>query len=335
VVVGDLSYAGGGSGYYSNGVPTDVSAFGPGLWDTYLGIVGPAAAQSIPWQVGVGNHEMEPLDNFGYVGFTTRFPQAYAPQSVTGSPVIHAFTYGNVAVIQLDGNDLSAELSDNNGYTRGLQTKWLAERLAAYRAPGSEIDFIVVGFHNCVFSSNTTHGSDGGIRLVWESLFDRYQVDLVVTGHVHAYERSYPLRGGQVTKKVPSGGTVHPATDGTTYICAGGGGQGLYTGWYGTAGAGDPATTSGPPLLWEWTGSNTATGGTGSSEDIPDTVTDYSAYRRANWSFIALDVKAPRHRDDETSIVVRAIDPTQTSSGITSTASPVVMDKVTLVRRAG
>ncbi|MGC1285999.1 MAG: metallophosphoesterase family protein, partial [Streptosporangiaceae bacterium] len=117
VVVGDLSYAGNGSGYYTNGAPTDASDFGPASWDDYLGIVGPVAAQSIPWQVGVGNHEMEPLDNFGYVGFTTRFRQAYAPQSVTGSPVVKAFTYGNVAVIQLDGNDLSAELSDNNGYT--------------------------------------------------------------------------------------------------------------------------------------------------------------------------------------------------------------------------
>jgi hypothetical protein len=335
VVVGDLSYAGGGSGYYSNGVPTNVSAFSPGAWDQYLGIVGPAAAQSIPWQVGVGNHEMEPLADFGYVGFTTRFPQAYAPQSVTGSPVLKAFTYGNVAVIQLDGNDLSAELSDNNGYTGGRQTKWLTERLAAYRAPGSGIDFIVVGFHNCVFSSNTSHGSDGGIRLVWESIFDRYHVDLVVSGHVHAYERSYPLIGGEVTTTVPSGGTVHPQTDGTTYICAGGGGQDLYTGWYGATGGGDAANTAGPPLLWEWTGSNTATGGTGSSEDIPDTVTDYSAYRRANWSFIVLDVKAPRFPGDRTSVLVRAIDPTQNSDGITSTASPAVIDSVTLARTSG
>jgi hypothetical protein len=334
VVVGDLSYAGDGSGYYTNGEPTGASDFGPALWDSYLGIVGPAAAQSIPWQVGVGNHEMEPLDNFGYVGFTTRFPQAYAPQSVTGSPVVKAFTYGNVAVIQLDGNDLSAELSDNNGYTQGQQTAWLTERLAAYRAPGSGIDFIIVGFHNCVFCTNTTHGSDGGIRTVWQGIFDRYQVDLVVSGHVHAYERSYPVRGGEVTKVVPSGGTVHPASEGTTYICAGGGGQGLYTGWYGTTGGGDPANASGPPLVWEWTGTDTAAGGTGTAEDIPDTVADYSAYRHANWSFIVLDVTAPKFPGGETTVLVRAVDPTQNSSGITSTSSPVVMDSVTLARRS-
>jgi hypothetical protein len=332
VVVGDLSYAGGGSGYYSNGVPTDVSAFSPGLWDQYLGIVGPTAAQSIPWQVGVGNHEMEPLADFGYVGFTTRFPQAYAHEKVSGSPVVKAFTYGNVAVIQLDGNDLSAELNDNNGYTEGKQTSWLVDKLTEYRSPGSGIDFIVVGFHNMVFSSNTTHGSDGGIRTVWQPIFDQYQVDLVVNGHVHAYERTYPVIGGEVTKTVPSGGTVHPATDGTTYIGAGGGGQSLYTGWYGVTGGGDPANASGPPLIWEFTTSDTAEGGTGNTVDITDPVANYSAYRHANWSFIAIDVKAASFFGGETSMLVRAIDPTQTSGGITSTSGPVVMDSVTLVR---
>jgi hypothetical protein len=331
VVVGDLSYAGGGSGYYANGVPTDVSDFSPGLWDQYLGIVGPAAAQSIPWQVGVGNHEMEPLDNNGYVGFTTRFPQAYAPTSQTGSTVVKAFTYGNVAVIQLDGNDLSAELDDNNGYTAGKQTAWLQRQLASYRSPGSGIDFIVVGFHNMVYSSNTSHGSDGGIRQVWGPLFDRYQVDLVVSGHVHAYERSYPVIGSAVTKVVPSGGTITPQTEGTTYIGAGGGGQDLYTGWYGTTGGGDPANTTGAPLVWQWSGSNTATGGTGTAEDIVDPVTNYSAWRRANWSFIVLDVKAPRYHGDNTYLRVRAIDPTQNSSGITTVNLPVV-DDITLVR---
>jgi hypothetical protein len=95
-----------------------------------------------------------------------------------------------------------------------------------------------------------------------------------------------------------------------------------------------PATAASSATVQRRAGSNTATGGTGTSEDIADTVTDYSAYRRANWSFIALDVTAPRFQGDETGILVRAIDPTQTSSGITTTISPAVMDSVTLVRRA-
>jgi len=37
---------------------------------------------------------------------------------------------------------------------------------------------------------------------------------------------------------------------------------------------------------------------------------------------------------DPTRLLVRAIDPAQNANGITSTASPAVMDSVTIVRRS-
>ena len=44
-------------------------------------------------------------------------------------------------------------------------------------------------------SSATGNGSDRGIREQWLPLFDKYQVDLVLNGHDHDYERSFPVRG--------------------------------------------------------------------------------------------------------------------------------------------
>jgi hypothetical protein len=44
-------------------------------------------------------------------------------------------------------------------------------------------------------SSITGNGSDLGIREQWLPLFDKYQVDLVLNGHDHDYERSFPVRG--------------------------------------------------------------------------------------------------------------------------------------------
>ena len=121
VVSGDLSYA------TPLPIPIPQTArFHPEAWDKFLGIIGPAAAQSIPWQVGVGTHEIEPLENHGYDGFLTRFPQPYDRRS--GSPVVHTFTYGNVAFIQLDGNDLSAQATQINGYSQGAQTRWLEDQ---------------------------------------------------------------------------------------------------------------------------------------------------------------------------------------------------------------
>ena len=77
----------------------------------------------------------------------------------------------------------------------------------------------------------------------------------MVNGHVHAYERSQPLFNNAVVQQVATGGSytnfyteqgaLTPpwgAISGTTYICAGGGGQSLYTTWYGYS-SGDDSTS--------------------------------------------------------------------------------------------
>ena len=81
------------------------------------------------------------------------------------------------------------------GYSDGTQTRWLESTLAAARADAS-IDWIVVQLHQCACSSAPAgDGSDLGIRREWLPLFDTYEVDLVLSGHDHGYERSFPVRG--------------------------------------------------------------------------------------------------------------------------------------------
>jgi hypothetical protein len=333
IIAGDLSYASGGvllpSGSGSQ------PAYSPSAWDTYFTCVSPTA-QSVPWLPGVGNHEMEPLTDDGYAGFLTRFPQPY--DLTSGSPVVRSFRWGNVGFLQLDGNDLSAEISNNNGYTGGTQTTWLANELSSLRTAGSGVDFIVVSFHNCMFCSNQTHGSDSGIRNVWQPIFDQYNVDVVFNGHVHAYERAHPIKGTTLTP-APSGSTIDPTTAGTTYICAGGGGQSLYTTWYGTTTSGDAGSAT-PPKTNDWTGGDSATGGTGTAEDITDPwltsagVASYSASRKGNWTALSVTV-TPASSGGTTKMFIQALDPTQTGSGISSVSSPAVIDTITLSRTAG
>ena len=326
LVAGDLAYA------TPNGLDIpDITGFDPGQWDKYLRMISGNGAQSIPWQASVGAHEVEPLDDHGYAGFVTRLPQCY--DLTSGSPVVHTFTYGNVAFVHLDGNDLSAQETINNGYTAGAQTVWLRRTLAGYRSSGSGIDFIVVVCNCCCYSSNTQHGSDGGLRDVWGPLFDRYQVDLVLSGHVHAYERTNPMRGGQPTRKVARGGTVSPHADGTIYICAGGGGNGLFRSWYGTTDSGDAGSPT-APKVWRWSGGGTARGGSGTPEDVTDAARGYSAVRRAVFSCILVDVTAPRAPGGSTSMYIRALMPSQTRIAVTSVTRPATIDSVTLTRNS-
>jgi hypothetical protein len=217
---GDCSYAESGG----DGLITD--PFDPRIWDAFFTTIQPTAG-SLPWQVAVGNHEMEPWyspDGYGGQYARWEFP---GEASSTTPPTYYSFVYGNVGVVSLDANDVSYEIPANLGYTGGAQTAWLEATLAKLRA-SKAVDFIVAYHHHCAYCTCTAHGSEGGVRQYWTPLYDKYQVDLVINGHNHIYERTDPIIGGSPTGKAPIGSTIHPASQGTTYVTAGGGGESLY-----------------------------------------------------------------------------------------------------------
>ncbi len=140
---------------------------------------------------------------------------------------MYSFAYGNVAVLSLDANDVSYEIGANTGYSRGAQNSWVERTLAAHRA-NPDIDFIVCFFHHCAYSTTATHASDGGVRAAWCDLFDRYQVDLVLQGHNHVFERTDPIRANEPTRVAADNAIVYPETDGTVYYTVGCGGRPRY-----------------------------------------------------------------------------------------------------------
>ncbi|MDQ1019328.1 hypothetical protein QFZ43_005877 [Streptomyces afghaniensis] len=83
-------------------------------------------------------------------------------------------------------------------------------------------------FHHCAYCTSTSHASEGGVRQEWVPLFEKYTVDLVINGHNHQYERTDVIKGDQVTRKLPIGGTAYPETDGVVYVTAGAAGRSLY-----------------------------------------------------------------------------------------------------------
>jgi alkaline phosphatase D len=157
---------------------------------------------------------------------------------------------------------------DYSGGTPNLQTLWLEATLAEARFDKS-VDMIVVFMHQCAMSTSVPgNGSDLGIRQAWLPLFDKYEVDLVLSGHEHDYERSYPVRGyddgefgtvaspnpGQalgekVDTRRPSVAATEPYShdgtpawdtcEGTVYLVLGGGGTNGPTNTYGTDTADD------------------------------------------------------------------------------------------------
>jgi hypothetical protein len=166
-----------------------------------------------------GNHEMEPgFAIHGYAGMLSRF--AFGGRAPLGVPVASSFQIGSVGFVGLDSNDVSNEIPANRGWTGSRQTAWLERELASYRSSTS-VDFIVVFFHASPYCTSNAHGSEGGVRDHWVPLFDRYSVDLVISGHNHCYQRALPLRHGSVVSN-----DMHEVNGraGTTYVTVGGGG---------------------------------------------------------------------------------------------------------------
>jgi calcineurin-like phosphoesterase family protein len=232
VLAGDIAYADpSGEGRRPEFVPSGgklgagFDKFNPFVWDVYLGSI-EASASTTPWMFATGNHDMEAAyPTHGYGGHLARLD--LPGNGPTGCPSVYSFVYGNVAVLSLDANDVSYEITANTGYSGGAQNHWAERTLAAYRADPN-VDFIVCFFHHCAYSTTATHASDGGVRKAWTALFDRYRVDLVLQGHNHVFERTDPIRANAPTTVAGDNGVVYPETDGTVYYTVGCGGRPRY-----------------------------------------------------------------------------------------------------------
>jgi hypothetical protein len=299
---GDLCYAD------SRGAGLTGDTYDPRTWDQFLAQTEPIAS-SVPWMAALGNHDMEALYSpDGYGGQLARwdFPDN-GPAHSTG---VYSFIYGNVGVISLDANDVSFQISPNLGYTGGAQTAWLADRLRFLRGQ-ADVDFVVVFFHHCAYSTTSQHASEGGVRDHWVPLFDRYDVDLVINGHNHVYERADTLRGGR-SRKTPIGATVHPPTDGTTYVTAGAAGRSLYAFPVPDSYAGKPHDVDAiASHVWTAAGVKVAEQAT------------WSRVRYTGYSFVAVDAKPAAH-GGTTTLTLRAI-----------TENGREIDRLILSRKAG
>jgi hypothetical protein len=308
---GDVSYAeAGGSGLLTD--PYD-----PRVFNNWFQAV-EATAGRIPWMVTVGNHEMEPwYPTNGYGGQLARFD--FLGNAPASCPVSYSFSYGNVGIIALDANDVSYELEANLGYTGGAQTTWLGDVCAGFRAD-PVIDFIVAYFHQCAYCTCGVHGSDGGIDLNWSPVFDQFDVDLVINGHNHIYERTDPLRGGASTTTAPIGSTINSVKSGTTYVTAGGAGESLYffsdnapDSYFGNVNN-DSSITS---FQWEL--------GSSKSSPVANPITvDWSRVRYTGYGLLVVD-SIPAYAGKDSRLAVRAL----MEDGIT------LIDEFTIVRQHG
>ncbi|DAZ94796.1 TPA: hypothetical protein N0F65_002409 [Lagenidium giganteum] len=178
-------------------------------WDTWGDLVEPVASQK-HWMVAAGNHEEEQPcrpDTDRFVAYQSRFRMPFDDSDPlqTGN-LYYAFRYGMVHFIVLTPYIPTAPSSK--------QYQWLEAELK--RVDRKLTPWLAVIMHGPWYNSNTAHqGAEPHhfMKIDMEDILFQYNVDVVLAGHVHAYERTHPVYHEQVRN------------DGIVYVVIGDGGN--------------------------------------------------------------------------------------------------------------
>lgn len=152
-----------------------------------------------PIYPALGNHDKDAPAYY-------RFFSLPSNGSVRRPEAWYAFDYGNAHFVILD-----TTVGGSGRFAAGSeQLLWLEQDLK-----GSQARWKFAMFHHPLYSS-ARHKSDLEMRKVLMPLFERYGVDMLLTGHDHNYERAWPLRGDE------------RRDDGVVHVVSAGGGAELY-----------------------------------------------------------------------------------------------------------
>lgn len=177
--------------------------YGQGLvgWDDFINAIS-TLYRTTPFYIAFGNH-----DRGGEEIFSSYFPPIYEGNS----PYFYSFDLAGVHFIVLNSEEVINPSSQ--------EVIWLDADLS-----NVESDFKIVFIHRPPFSSShhgklAEEGREEEIINIRENvvpILENHGVDVVFAGHEHNYERTYPLKGGEIDP------------NGIIYVITGGGGAPLY-----------------------------------------------------------------------------------------------------------
>jgi hypothetical protein len=183
LALGDLDY---------DQTPTDRA------WCRYVKRHLPRKGATFPFQVLVGNHEQDGGADGRIRNHARCLPDRLGSRAGPGPGygTEYAFTYPRqnpyAKVIMISPNLTVG--GERLGYRPGSpHRRWLVGQIDRARADG--IRWVIVGLHYPCLSTGATHGCDSGPEVL--NLLVRKQVDLVLSGHNHIYERSKQLQLGR------------------------------------------------------------------------------------------------------------------------------------------
>ncbi|CAL0309945.1 unnamed protein product [Lupinus luteus] len=152
-------------------------------WDSFGRLVDPLASQR-PWMVTQGNHEVEKMPlvhSEPFTAYNARWKMPYK-ESGSDSNLYYSFDVAGVHIIML------GSYADFD--SKSEQYKWLEGDLKKVNRKNTP--WLVVLIHAPWYNSNRAHQGEKEsvyMKASMEDLLYHAHVDIILAGHVHAYER--------------------------------------------------------------------------------------------------------------------------------------------------
>jgi len=135
----------------------------------------------------------------------------------------YSFNYHNVHFIAL-----ATEIPFDKNSTQYSFVRTDLEKVSK----NPDIRWIIVFCYRPQYSSPSVHPGNGDLRDVFHPLFQKYKVDLILQGHNHNYQRSYPINYNEATPTDPMivdhNLKTYQETEGQIYLEVGTGGAQLH-----------------------------------------------------------------------------------------------------------
>ena len=180
-------------------------------WDNYMQSIEPFASK-VPYMVAVGNHEAdchspaciaskerrEKLSNF--TAYNTRFRMPSAESNSGALNMHYSFNYGPIHFISIDTETGYPGAAEETRYVYPCggfeeQLSWLEQDLIKANEERDQRPWIFAQGHHPMYQGNSINKD---FQAAMEKLFYDYGVDIYFSGHVHSYERDYPVYNGVV-----------------------------------------------------------------------------------------------------------------------------------------
>ncbi len=161
-------------------------------------------------KITIGNHEDD--SDEGFSGYMSHFGL---------SQTYYSFNYQNTHFLVMD--------TDRNVYSSGSpQYNFVVSDLQS-ATQNPSIDWIIVYLHKFMYTSPSEESAFTSLRSTYHPIFQQYGVDLVLQGHQHNYQRTFPIKYNSNNPSDPTKTSTnlndYSDTEGQIFAIVGTGGQ--------------------------------------------------------------------------------------------------------------